>query len=566
MTKQFMKVSKSWLKELVDLKISEDELLRLIPLRTIGIKEVTSDFIELDMKGYNRADLLSLRGVAYEIAAITDTSVKFSEISDNDYIWVGKDLEKTQVSIEDKELSPLQIVAKIEGLKFTESSPEWIKKLNDCGMRSVNNIADVTNLVMLEYGHPLHAFDASVIKDETINVRRAIKGELVKTLDGISRELTPDDIVLSDSEKPLDVAGVMGSKDTEVKQSTTTILLSASLFNPKTIRKTSQRLKLSSEASKRFFHGLTKRRALQALNAAIRLYSDLGGKLTAINIVGETVDTDKEVNISLDKINALIGLDLDEKLIEDALNKLNFKVSRLGSGSWKVMPPYFRLDIEIEEDVIEEIARLYGYEKIPAKKLEGALPVKIDQSQFELIYKIKTGLVELGLTEVQTYSFFSTNVLRNLGLVESLDKLIKVANPMSAETQYLRPIIWPNLMEVIANNKRAGFEDIAIFEVGKVYLLNSEGEINENYVLSIALMNGSDNPLEELYAIWGEIKNKLKIDVAEKKNGPDIGLFHPNRVVSIQNGGLCEVHQRIADKFGVSLRVAVLETDLRELL
>src|SRR3990167_3342416 len=155
-----MKVSKSWLKELVELKISIDEVEKLLPLRTIGTKEITVDFIELDMKGYNRADLLSMRGVAREVAAITDSEIKFTEVPHKDYVWVEEILPELKVEIVDVNLCPLYCLVKIEGLKSEKSSEGWVKKLAECGMRSINNIADITNLIMLEYGQPMHAFDA----------------------------------------------------------------------------------------------------------------------------------------------------------------------------------------------------------------------------------------------------------------------------------------------------------------------------------------------------------------------------------------------------------------------
>src|SRR3989344_4870013 len=208
-----MKVSKSWLKELVD-KVVIEEVERLLPLRTIGTKEITDDFIELDMKGYNRADLLSIRGVAREVAAITNSEITFNELNGLEYTWASRQLPSTPVTT-DEELNPLQAVAKIEGLKVNTSPKEWVKKLTDSGMRSVNNIVDVTNLIMLEYGHPLHAFDANKVKNDTINIRRAKDGEEIVTLDGKLRKLTAEDIILAVDEKPVDVAGVMGGEGTQ---------------------------------------------------------------------------------------------------------------------------------------------------------------------------------------------------------------------------------------------------------------------------------------------------------------------------------------------------------------
>ena len=238
-----MKISIDWLKELVDLKAPIDEVIRLLPLRTIGTKEITHDFIELDMKGYNRADLLSMRGVAYEITAITDSKVTFSEPKENEYIWMGQNLPETPVKVGDQELSPLYCIAKITGLKVEPSSKKWVKKLIDSGIRTVNNIADVTNLVMLEYGQPSHAFDAAKVKG-SVGVRLAQKDERMTTLDGKIRNFTETDLLITDGDGPIGLAGVMGGKESEITDTTTEILLEVAIFDPKTIRKTANRLAL----------------------------------------------------------------------------------------------------------------------------------------------------------------------------------------------------------------------------------------------------------------------------------------------------------------------------------
>src|SRR3990167_2812624 len=226
-----MKVSKTWLKELVNVK-DWDQLIRLLPLRTIGTKEITDKFIELDMKGYNRADLLSLRGVAYEVASLLDTQIKFKETDPDSFIWEGKNLPSTPVKIEDGELAQIQCVAKIEGLKVKNSSSQWQTKIKDSGMRTVNNIADVTNLVMLEYGQPLHAFDASKVKG-SVGVRLAQKDERMTTLDGKIRNFTETDLLITDGDGPIGLAGVMGGKESEITDTTTEILLEVAIFDPK---------------------------------------------------------------------------------------------------------------------------------------------------------------------------------------------------------------------------------------------------------------------------------------------------------------------------------------------
>ncbi|MDO8573133.1 MAG: phenylalanine--tRNA ligase subunit beta [Candidatus Daviesbacteria bacterium] len=531
-----MKISKNWLEELVDL--NTEELIRLLPLRTIALKEVTEDYIELDMKGYNRADLLSLRGVAFETAAITGSKVKFKDKESS-----FPELDKVDVEITDENLCPVYCVAKIENLKVGDSDATWVKKLNDSGIRSVNNIADVTNLTMLEYGQPLHAFDANTLKSEKIIVRSAKTDEEIVTLDNKKRKLKPADLLIADPEKALGIAGVMGGKNSEVSGSTTSILLEAAIFDPINLRNTVTRLGLQSEAGKRFQHGLTKKRLLQAFDAAIKMYENLGGKVTAITLTGNLKDKEKTIKLSREKVNSLIGIDIPSEEVKSSLQKLGFAVK-----DWEVTVPYFRLDVNIEEDVIEEIARMHGYEKIPAKPLGNNVPTAIQNPIFDLIEKLKQALVDLGLTEVQTYSYYSTKVIKNFKL--EIKNLVRIANPMSAETEYLRKHLWPNLLEVTAKNIRQGYKDIAIFEIGKVYYPKEE------YHLSIALLNGTDNPIQELNRICqsAHLEGGFVATPGE--------YFHPTR----RTNGMAEIHPRFVNKFGIEQRVAVLEIGLNKLL
>lgn len=566
-----MKVSKAWLSELVDLKVSLKEVERLLPLRTIATKEITDDFIELDMKGYNRADLLSMRGVAREVAAITDSVINFKDPEGFD----KADLPEISVKIENNQLCPLYCIAKIDGLKIAPSASDWVKKLSDSGMRSINNVADITNLIMLEYGQPLHAFNASNVVNQTIIVRNAKPGEKLTTLDGKVRDLTTEDLLIADPEKPLGIAGVMGGKDSEIPDNgEVTILLEAAIFDPISIRKTAQRHNLPSEASKRFQHGLTKTNLLQALSAAIKMYQDLGGQLTGLTIIGDTRDQIKTVKLTPKKVNSLIGVEIKPEDVESYLEKLQFSLTNIGD-SWEVTVPYFRLDINIEEDLIEEVARMYGYEKIPAKELAGDLPEKIDQSLFENIYNLKKTLADLGLTEVQSYSFFSTDILSALQIPTS--NLIKVANPMSAETEYLRNELWPNLVEVVGKNLKQGFEDIAIFEIGKVYEPEENNRPKESFKLSLILMNDTGSPIEELTVILRRLAEESLTDVSFSDIKSEIlhfvqddKLFHPTRVASMKQdekevGFIAEVHPRILNEFGIQKRVAILEINLEEL-
>ncbi|MBU1031761.1 phenylalanine--tRNA ligase subunit beta [Patescibacteria group bacterium] len=533
-----MKVSLSWLKELVNFDISSTELSSKLSIYSIGIKEQTRDCLELDLT-YNRGDLLSMRGVAREVAAVTDSKLLFSAENLPDY-----DLPETPVEIEDENLCPVYCLAKIEGLSVKPSPEEWAKKLKDSGIRSVNNIADITNLIMIEYGQPLHAFDQQKIKGD-VKVRVAKKGEKIITLDGKDRNLDEKDLLITDDAGPIAVAGVMGGKDSEVTENTQSILLEAAIFNPISNRKTSKRHGLYSEASKRFQHGLTKTNLLQASSAAIKMYQDLGGKVTAIKLVGNLKDEIKTIKLSQEKINSLIGIEIPSEAAESSLKKLSFTIN----SSWEVTVPYFRLDINIEEDLIEEIARMYGYERIKPKELSNKVPPKLDQTVQKNLYSLKKKLADIGLTEVQTYSFYSTKILSALRL--PLDALIKIANPISSETEYMRNNLWPNLLEAVAKNIRNGIKDVAIFEIGKVYLPKVGDLPKETYHLSIALSNGTDNPIQELNQIAKNLKLKPNAEIEKEYS-------HPVR----RTDGMAEIHPRYINKFGIEARVAVLEIEL----
>src|SRR3990167_1567999 len=341
-----MRVFLSWLKELVDLNLTPQELTDQLSLRSIGVKQVTQDYIELDLT-YNRGDLLSVRGVVKEVAAITN--------SKNTIVlqpFPNYDLPNTPVRVENNSLCPVYCIAKIRNLKVEHSNETWVKKLKDSGIRSVNNAADVTNLIMLEYGQPMHAFDASRVKDKTIVVRCAENGEKITTLDGKERILDETDLLIADPEKTLGLAGVMGGKDSEVSANTKTILLEAAIFDPAANRQTSKRHGLYSEATKRFQHGLTRTNLLQALGTAIEMYEGLGGKLTAITLTGSLQDEAKTIKLTREKINSLIGIEIPPIEIESSLKKLEFSLAAQDSA-WEVTVPYWRLDIQIEEDLIE---------------------------------------------------------------------------------------------------------------------------------------------------------------------------------------------------------------------
>jgi phenylalanyl-tRNA synthetase beta chain len=473
----------------------------------------------------------------------------------------------------------------------------------------------------LEYGQPTHAFDGDKVEGK-VSVRLARPGEKIKTLDGKERELVDTDILIADDKKAIGIAGVMGGENTEISNNTKTILLEAAIFDPGTLRKTSQRLNLPSEASRRFQHGLSNTRLFQALDAAIRMYENMGGKLVGISLIYQKpeqingLDPLRSTELSLNKVKSHIGIDISKEEIETSLKKLNFRFGaekQIDSDViWNVISPFWRLDIEIQEDLIEEIARLYGYEKIPAIELKGEFPEKVDQKLFDTIYNTKKSFADNGLIEVQSYSFLSTKSQQAMGYTkESIDlELIKLANPISSETEYLKNFLWPNLLEIVDKNIKTGYKDIGIFEVGKVYTTDSNKNTKESYHIAAALMNSTDNPMAELVSIIRKVLThvipmKMGIQSESQRSGSPMNsgmtdidsglarmteesgmtielkeepmmeelksLFHPTRYLNVyingeMAGAITEVHPRVIDKFGIANRVCILEISLEKLL
>ena len=299
------------------------------------------------------------------------------------------------------------------------------------------------------------------------------------------------------------------------------------------------------------------------------MYQDLGGKLTGISITGDLEDKQKTMTLRKSQMDSLIGVEIPEKDIENYLKKLNFRVLRTKGDAfcaWEVVPPYYRLDVEIEADVIEEVARMYGYEKIPPKELVGETPAKIDQSLFEFIYNTKVILAKTGLTEVQLYSFYSTQVLNNLGM--NKEELIRVVNPMSSETEYMRNELWPNLVECVAKNLRNGYEEVAIFEINRVYIRGAEPK--EEYHLVLALSNDNPENIKQLYGLFEKINQKIELGIklgSQEMEEREKDLFHPVRFWQLLKDGkrvgkLAEIHPRVANKFGLEKRVYILEINI----
>jgi len=476
----------------------------------VGVDALTylnfdDSYVDYDLTS-NRGDLLSMLGMAYEIGAIYNKKIKEPTIE----LKEARDKTKDYINIVNETNNCKTYLSRIVRNIEIKESPEFIKSRLMCaGIRPINNVVDISNYVMLEYGQPLHFFDYDKLGSNIV-IRQAKQDEEIVTLDKINRKLRETDIVICDLYKPVALAGVMGGLDTEITYNTKTILIESAIFNSYNIRYTSKEI-LRSEASMRFEKGINPEATKKALDRAAYLLQKYAEGEVLNGVVGfnnQELD-DKEITISVDKINKILGMDIPVRDIKDIFYRLGFELKEK-DNKLKVMVPVRRLDINIEEDLIEEVGRLYGYDN-----MIGVLPITSIKKGTNLpknkyINNIKNRLYSLGLNETITYSLVSKEEIK---LFKDEDiRPIKVESPLNEDRSILRYSLLPSLLKVADYNISRNIKDINIFEISKVYY----NEYNEETKLGILmtgnyLESGWNNKLEtDFYLIKGIVENLLK--------------------------------------------------------
>lgn len=463
-----MKVTYNWLKDFVDIKIPAKVLsdkLTMAGLEVGSLEEKEGDFVfEIEITS-NRPDWLSVIGIAREIAAITNKKLRATG-----YRLRVRKLDKLpfKINIESNKDCPLYTARIIRGVKVGPS-PDWLKKrLELIGCRSVNNIVDITNYALFTYGEPLHAFDLDKLAQGGINVRRARQGEKVVTIDAQERQLNPGILVIADDKIPVAVAGVMGSKDTEVTASTKNILLEAASFNPIVVRRGRQSLGIQSDSSYRFERGVNLDMVDEASGRAAELIQELSGG-SCILTKSSNLIKNKKKTISLDAqaINKTLGVNITAPKIKQILSNLGFKVKIKAKGYILTEVPVHRADVNEGVDLIEEIARIYGYENI-VQTLPAVKPQAGINDARDLVSLIKSVLAGLGLNEVITYSLMDKDLLKGFGMYGA-QEVLEVLNPISNEQEILRPGLVPALVSCISHNLNQKQDYVNIFEIAKVF-------------------------------------------------------------------------------------------------
>jgi phenylalanyl-tRNA synthetase beta chain len=417
----------------------------------------------------NRSDCLSLLGVAYEVAAVLDRDLYLPDINLKESDRPVH--QEVHVEVEAGEACPYYVARKVTGVKIGPS-PMWLQnRLRSAGVRPINNVVDVTNYVMFEYGQPLHAFDARKVTDGRIVVRTARKGEVVVTLDDQERTLEEGMLIISDPEKVIAIAGVMGAANSEVTESTTDVILESAYFDPGLTRRTSKALDLRSEASQRFEKGVDPERVEEACARAAQLLAELAGGtvLKGISVSKTGQFTRRRVCIPMVKLNNVLGTQLKPSEVQSIFERLRFDCENLGH-EWQVDVPTRRPDISIEEDLIEEVARLYGYDRIPTTLPQGVTTPGSRTPKQRLKQRIKTILQGAGLDQVVTYSLVSEQQAAWGSWFEEDVHPIPLAMPMTKERSFLRTTLIPSLLEVAQYNKNRQQSDVHLFEIGRTFL------------------------------------------------------------------------------------------------
>ena len=525
----------------------------------------------------NRPDCLSMIGMAREAAATFGTQLRYPKTGCEHTEGDASDY----ISVEVK--SPLckRYTARIvKNVKICDS-PWWLqRRLIHAGMRPINNIVDITNFVMLEYGQPLHAFDINSIAGHKIVVDTAEDGEVFTTLDGTERTLTSDMLMIKDGEKSVAVAGVMGGLNSEIEADTKTIVVESANFLGSSVRSTSSRLKLRTEASGRYEKGIDPNLCEAAADRVCALIELIG----AGTVVGGSVDVYPQVEEArpvhgrVSRINKILGLQLSREEMVKYFESLEMKVEGEGDDMY-VTAPTVRQDIEIEEDLAEEVARLYGYDRIPV-----TIPRGNNESGQTYERSIKDlardTLCGLGATEIQTYSFVSPKGVDNVRIDEdSWERcFVKILNPLGEDTSVMRTILTPAMLEVLGRNYSRNIEAVRAFEIGNTFtanLIDPKGLPDEQDNLCIGLYGGG----ADFFYLKGMVEallSKLGIRDLEFIAESEYGVYHPGRcarivahhdvelesgpaVEEVELGIMGEVHPQVADKYGIGTRCYAAE-------
>jgi phenylalanyl-tRNA synthetase beta chain len=575
-----MKISIEWLKDYVELQESPEKLkedLSMIGLLVEAISESDGGpVLEVEVTS-NRPDCLSYAGIAREVSALYQRPLKQLPVMET--LAASPDTIPYSIEIRDADLCPRYAGIVMDGIRI-EPSPQWMqKRLEAAGMRPLNNIVDISNYVLLEMGHPLHTFDFDVLRQRKIVVARARQGEKMRTLDGIDRDLDGEMLLINDGEGPVAIAGVMGGLISEISLSTKRVLIESAYFHPASVRRTSRKLGLSTEASYRFERGADWENALPALARTCYLINKLAGGRVAGSLKDVYPTKLEPVRIMLHQshVAALLGVQLTGDFIESTLQRLGFRLEKRGTTEWEVTCPTCRADMELEADLIEELARFYGYHNIPA-----VLPPSKTAGTHSPVYvlenSIRNILVGQGYSEALNLSFASEADHREFPPLEGGRVAIK--NPLTEDTQYMRTTLAPGLVRSAKRNVSFDQRLIRLFEIGKVYGPGPDGVPGERYALGILGAGGfagqnwtnpsPDYGFVHLKGVVGGLMQGLRIRAFRIKATTAVSWLNPRDAATLEVGDECigllgSLAPALEDKYKLRQPVYLAEIDFERL-
>ncbi len=523
----------------------------------------------------NRPDCLSVFGIARDIAAMLDLDSARrpgdNVVPTENSASVG---DSTNLLVEAPESCPRYLGRVIRGVKIS-ASPLWLKrKVESAGLRSINNIVDVTNLILLEQGQPLHAFDLKKVSGAGVVVRHAFKGEKIATLDAQELTLSERDLLIADSEKAIALAGIMGCLNSEIEDSTTDVFLECAYFDPATIRRTSKRLGKSTDSSYRFERGTDWSAMDLAINrAAALIVETAGGKVTESVEFLNGPQATQAIPLNVQRVNRLLGIELNIDEISRPLRALGFQLDSSGENDLMVQVPAHRPDVTSDVDLIEEIARVVGYEKIPSQLPSISSRPATRNADNELAYQIRRVLTGRGFLEATNYSFEAAAANEKAGLTGVAQ--VHLSNPLSGEYAVLRTSLLPSILATAAYNHNRGELDLRLFEIGKIYMPASDNAVKEEWGF-VALMSGNafadgwrnaSRPVDfyDGRAVCEALLDSLHVKgiVSSSVNAEGEGAaFHPGKSAVLEHEGkpllmVGHLHPQVADNMDLK-RDAVL--------
>lgn len=536
----------------------------------IGLNDTTVEF-EITS---NRPDCMSVIGLARETAATFDLPLKLNKPEVKGIGGSAKDFLKS-VTISDKEKCSVYMAAVVRNVKIG-MSPRWMReRLRASGVRPINNFVDITNYVMLEYGQPMHAFDIRFLNDASIDVRCAKNGEKITTLDGAERELTEDMLVIADAAKPVAVAGVMGGEYSGIMDDTVDVVFEAACFDGASVRTTAKALGMRTDASARFEKGLDPRMAEPALMRALELVETLGcgDVVSEVIKVSNGKNTQKSAPFDPEWINGFLGTDIPEEEMLSYLKKLDFTVK-----DGVAYAPAYRVDIECKSDIAEEVARLYGYNRIPKTVIRGVAKAQLTEKQkFER--SISQAMAALGCYEITTYSFVSPKYFDKINLPadSKLRKTVTITNPLGEDTSVMRTTVIPSMCEVLARNYNNRNPEAYLFEIGSEYLPAPGRELPEEPARLAIGMYGKD---ADFFLLKGKIEAllaKLGLNGCEYEACsdtsvyPEASTFHPGRCAVVKKDGKIfgifgELAPVVLENYGIGTKAYAAKLEIPEMM